>query len=315
MSLAFLFPGQGSQSPGMLEDFLKREEVVAETFSEASDILGYDLAALIRDNPQDKLNRTEYTQPALLTASVSLLRLWRRRHGTEAEDAAGHSLGEYSALVAADCLAFADAVALVAFRGRVMTEAVPAGEGKMAAILGLDDARVSELCAEASTPTARVWPANFNCPGQVVVAGHAAAVERMLARAEDAGARRTVILPVSAPSHTPLMAPAAAALEERLSGVELRPLRMRVWSNVTAKPLPDEDAVRTSLVRQLVSPVRWTETIRNMRDAGIATAVEMGPGRVLAGLVRRIDRGIRVHPVDTPEGMDAALDRTSGGEG
>lgn len=310
---AFLFPGQGSQAANMLAAHIDAETVVADTFSEASDALGYDMQALVRDNPDGRLDETEFTQPALLTASTALLRLWRERCGIEAGQLAGHSLGEYSALVAAGSLAFGDAVSLVAFRGRAMSEAVPAGEGRMAAILGLDDEQLVTLCEEASDTTSRVWAANFNCPGQLVVAGHADAVDRLMVLAKGAGAKRALPLAVSAPSHTPLMQPAADAMAERLAAVTLNDPDRPVWSNARAEPVATADAIRGALVEQLVSPVRWTETIRNMRKAPISQAVEMGPGKVLAGLVKRIDRDIRVFSTDEPARMMESLE--SLGEG
>jgi len=312
--LAFLFPGQGAQCQGMLDDFMQAETIVSDTFTEASDILGYDMAELIRENPRGRLNRTEYTQPALLAASTALLRLWRQKGGAQAGHVAGHSLGEYSALVAAGSLAFSDAVALVAFRGKVMRDAVAKGAGRMAAVLGLQDARVQSLCAEASTDAEKVWPANYNCPGQVVVAGHAAAVERMMALATAAGARRTLILKVSAPSHTPLMEPAAEAMRERLRDFELEAPRAPVWSNAMAAPMQDVATIRAALVRQLTSPVRWTEIIQNMYQAGVKSAVEMGPGRVLSGIVRRIERDVAVFAADTPAGMAKAMEQIPGGQ-
>ena len=307
-SFAFLFPGQGSQRPGMLEAFIGSEPVVDETLAEASEALGYDMAALFADRPEGRLNRTEYTQPALLAASTALARLWRQRGGPEAACGAGHSLGEYSALVAAGSLDFAEALRLVAFRGRAMNEAVAEGEGRMAAILGLEDARIEELCEEASTQSERVWPANYNCPGQLVVAGHAAAVDRLMEAARAAGAKRALPLPVSAPSHTPLMQPAADAMAERLKKVEIRAPMMPVWSNALAAPLDEPDEIREALVRQLVSPVRWSEIVRHMARTGVLQGVEMGPGKVLAGIVRRIDRCFSVHVSETPEALTQALE-------
>jgi len=298
----------------MLDDFMRSETLVSNTFAEASDILGYDMTELVRENPQDRLNRTEYAQPALLTASMALLRLWREKGGAQAGHVAGHSLGEYSALVAVGSLAFSDAVALVAFRGKVMHDAVAEGVGRMAAVLGLPDARIQSLCTEASTDTEKVWPANYNCPGQVVVAGHVAAVERMTALATAAGARRTLTLKVSAPSHTPLMEPAAEAMRERLRDTELKAPRVPVWSNAMAAPMQDAATVRAALVRQLTSPVRWSEIIRNMRRAGVESAVEIGPGKVLGGIVRRIERDIAVFAIDTPTGIAKAVEQIPGGQ-
>ena len=306
-NLAFFFPGQGSQAKGMLGDFLLTEKVVQATFQEASDVLGYDMQALVLENNEEKLDQTEFTQPALLTASTALFRAWQARHGENAAHMAGHSLGEYSALVAAGVLEFSDAVALVSFRGQVMTSAVPDGLGKMAAIIGLNDDIVAALCGKASIDGDNVWPANFNCPGQLVVAGCAAAVERLMALAKDAGARRALPLAVSAPSHTPLMQPAADAIQEKLAGLMLHIPTCSVWSNARACALTAVDDIRAALVEQLVSPVRWTETVQLMAQKGVTSGVEMGPGKVLSGLIRRIDKNINVASVLTPESMDKVI--------
>jgi len=311
--IVFLFPGQGSQSQGMLSEFLGAEQTVADTFIEASDVLGYDMRKLVRDNPDEKLNQTEFTQPALLTASTALLRLWEQRNGAQAEHAAGHSLGEYSALVAAGSLSFSDALVLVAFRGHVMTEAVPEGMGRMAVILGLENDQVKSLCHEISTDVEKVWPANYNCPGQLVVAGHTAAVNRIMERAKDAGARRAIPLQVSAPSHTPLMQPAADAMRKRLKDVKIQIPKIPVWSNALASPLEEPAEIEKALVQQLVSPVRWTEIIRRMARMGVCRGVEMGPGKVLSGIVRRIDRRFTGCPVDTPDNLAGALEQLAGG--
>lgn len=306
-NLAFFFPGQGSQSKGMLADFLEKESIVQDTFSEASDVLSYDMAALVLVDAEGKLNQTEYTQPALLTASTALFRLWKSRGGTMPAQMAGHSLGEYSALVAAGVLDFKDAVALVAFRGQSMMQAVPVGVGKMAAIIGLDDDKVVALCSDSSTDSDKVWAANFNCPGQLVVAGHAAAVEALMIAAKEAGAKRALPLAVSAPSHTPLMQAAADAMQEKLSQTTLHVPSCPVWSNARAAALNDIEDIRAALVEQLVSPVRWTETIQKMSSEGITSAVEMGPGKVLSGLVRRVNKELTVAAVFTPDLMDKAV--------
>ncbi|MFQ5344331.1 MAG: ACP S-malonyltransferase [Mariprofundus sp.] len=308
----FLFPGQGSQSKGMLDAF-DDVQVVQQTLEEASDALGYDMAALIRDDADGKLGQTEFTQPALLTASTAMLRLWREKGGPEAAQAAGHSLGEYSALVAAGAIDFSDAVQLVAFRGRAMMEAVPAGVGSMAAILGLSDDVVESLCESASSEQEKVWAANYNCPGQLVVAGHAAAVERMMVAAKDAGARRALALAVSVPSHTPLMQPAADAMADRLQEISIHTPACPVWSNASARPEQDITNIRTALVSQLVSPVRWTETVQELAASGVVQAVEMGPGKVLSGLVKRIDRKMTVGVSINPEQLEASLSMMAGG--
>lgn len=302
----FVFPGQGSQSKGMLADAVS-EAVVADTFTEASDALGYDMQAMVLEDADGKLDQTEYTQPALLTASTALLRLWRSRGGVEAAQAAGHSLGEYSALVAAGCLDFTDAVQLVAFRGKAMSEAVPAGVGKMAAIIGLDDDKVREICAQASTEASAVWPANFNCPGQLVIAGHAAAVEKAMEACSAAGAKRALPLAVSAPSHTPLMQPAADAMARRLAEIDVRDADRPVWSNARATTLTAASDIREALVEQLVSPVRWTESVQAMAAMGITQAIEVGPGKVLAGLVRRIEKDMIVHACFSGESLEKSL--------
>jgi len=291
----------------MLGDLLDTETIVAQTFVEASDSLGYDMQQLVAANPDGNLDKTEFTQPALLTASTALYRLWRERGGDEAAHAAGHSLGEYSALVAAGSIAFADAVKLVAFRGQAMSQAVPAGVGLMAAILGLEDEAIEALCAEASQADNKVWPANYNCPGQLVVAGHVAAVERLIELAKSAGAKRAMALQVSAPSHTPLMQPAADQLKLRLAEILIKQPSIPVWSNALAKPLHDADAIREALVSQLVSPVRWSETVRSLHGLGVSQAVEMGPGKVLAGIVRRVERDLSVYASDSSQSMDAAI--------
>jgi len=307
-NIVFFFPGQGSQSKGMLVDLIADETVVSQTFQQASDALGYDMAALVTEDADGKLDQTEYTQPALLTASTALHRLWISRGGVNPAQVAGHSLGEYSALVAAGALDFTDAVQLVAFRGQAMSKAVPAGVGKMAAIIGLDDVKVVELCEQASDNESKVWAANFNCPGQLVVAGHAAATERLMILAKEAGAKRALPLAVSAPSHTPLMQDAADAMADKLKGITINTPTCPVWSNARATTLTSGSDIRDALVEQLISPVRWTETVQQLSAQGITQAVEMGPGKVLAGLVRRIDKNISVASVQSSDLMNKALE-------
>lgn len=302
----FLFPGQGSQSKGMLDAF-DGIEVVKETLEEASDALGYDMAGLIRDDAEDKLAKTEFTQPALLTASTAMLRLWQQKGGSVPSQVAGHSLGEYSALVAAGVIDFSDAVKLVSFRGKAMTEAVPAGVGKMAAILGLADEVVEDICTTVSSDGEKVWAANYNCPGQLVVAGHAAAVDRMMIAAKEAGAKRALPLAVSAPSHTPLMQPAADQMAARLQDVTFTAPSCPVWGNAAAVAEQDVDKIRAALVAQLVSPVRWTETIQKLAADGMTQAVEMGPGKVLSGLVKRVERAMIVGVTVSPEQLEKSI--------
>ncbi len=305
--LVFLFPGQGSQSAGMLADHLQVSGLVRDIFSEASQALGYDMQGLVADNPDGKLNQTEFTQPALLTASVALLQLWRSHHGPEAGHVAGHSLGEYSALVAAGSLEFTDAVQLVAFRGRAMSRSVASGEGKMAAILGLKDAEVDELCLTVSSTSARVWLANYNCPGQVVIAGNASVVEKAMLMAKNMGARRVLPLAVSVPSHTPLMQTAAEEMKERLQAVKLKDADRPVWSNAVARKIQDACEIRQALEQQLVQPVLWTQTVEKLDKEGVNMAIEIGPGKVLAGLTRRTARNISIYGTDTPETFKKAL--------
>jgi len=306
-SLAFFFPGQGSQSKGMLADFLANEAVVQTTFEEASDALGYDMQALVLQDEASQLDQTQYTQPALLTASIAMFRAWQERGGVMPAHMAGHSLGEYSALVAADVIDFSDAVQLVSFRGQAMVSAVPHGIGKMAAIIGLDDDKLVDLCTKVSSAHEKVWAANFNCPGQLVVAGHAAAVEKLMLAAKESGAKRALPLAVSAPSHTPLMQPAADTMQEKLSQLTLHTPVCQVWSNARACALNDVNDIRAALVEQLVSPVRWTESVQAMAQLGVTSAVEMGAGKILSGLVRRIDKTLSVAVVSTPQMMDKAV--------
>ncbi|RLL55002.1 [acyl-carrier-protein] S-malonyltransferase [Mariprofundus sp. EBB-1] len=302
----FLFPGQGSQSKGMLDAF-DGIDIVARTLEEASDALGFDMAALIRDDADDKLGQTQFTQPALLTASTAMLRLWQEQGGPAPVQVAGHSLGEYSALVAAGVIAFSDAVKLVSFRGKAMTEAVPAGVGSMAAILGLADDVIGDLCSTVSDSEHKVWAANYNCPGQLVVAGHASAVERLIVAAKEAGAKRALPLAVSAPSHTPLMQSAADQMAQRLQDVAFNTPACPVWGNANATTETNVDNIRAALVAQLVSPVRWTETVQQLSNAGVSKAVEMGPGKVLAGLVKRIDRNMVVGPAFGPDKIESSI--------
>lgn len=306
MTLAMVFPGQGSQSQGMLAELAVDEPVVKSTFDEASSVLGYDLWALVKDGPAEALDRTDRTQPALLTAGVAVYRVWTERNGPAPAMMAGHSLGEYTALVCADALDFATAVDLVRFRGEVMQSAVPVGEGAMAAVLGLDDAQVDEACRRGADGDV-VSPVNFNSPGQVVIAGSSAAVGRAAATARELGAKRVVPLPVSVPSHCALMEPAAEQLAARLAGIEIRAPRIPVVHNTDAEPHADPDAIRGVLAAQLCKPVRWTDCVRTLAAAGVDTVVEAGPGKVLSGLNRRIDRALTSYPVFDPDTLEAAI--------
>lgn len=307
MSFAAIFPGQGSQSVGMMAELAARDTVVRETLEEASGALEFDLARLMSEGPADQLNLTENTQPALLAAGIAAWRAWRAKGGPEPVACAGHSLGEYTALVAADALDFPVALRLVRLRGQAMQEAVPAGKGAMAAILGLDGATVVRVCAEAGD-AGSVSPANLNTPEQIVIAGEKAAVEAASRLAEEAGAKRVIALAVSAPSHCALMAPAADRLAAALTDIELGPPRIPVVNNVDVKAPSDPAAIRDALVRQLTQPVRWVEVVGSLKETyGAVGVTEFGPGRVLSGMMRRIDRGLKSWPVYDNDSLAAAL--------
>jgi [acyl-carrier-protein] S-malonyltransferase len=306
MALGFVFPGQGAQTVGMLGDFRDAEPIVQACFDEADAALGIELGRVIADGPADELNRTEITQPAMLTASVALWRLWVENGGARPAVMAGHSLGEYSALVCAGAMAFADAVRLVNLRGQLMQQAVPAGAGVMAAILGLDDAEVARCC-DAARARGVVAPANFNAPGQIVIAGEVAAVDAAIEQCQQAGAKRAVKLTVSAPIHCELMEPAAARFAEALADVAIRVPDIPVIQNVDAGISTDVPALRERLIRQLSEPVRWTTCVQRMAAESVDRIVECGPGKVLSGLIRRIDRSIGVDSLDTVEAFNAAL--------
>ncbi len=319
MSLAFVFPGQGSQSIGMLAELATACPQVHDTFAQASAVLGYDLWALVQSGPESELNQTHKTQPAMLAVGVAVWRAWQAQGGKMPIIMAGHSLGEYTALVCAGALDFDDAVRVVAERGRYMQDAVPAGQGAMAAILGLEDARVIQVCGDAAAlPGAAVAPGvvppatlahpcashgevvaavNFNSPGQVVIAGSAAAVARAVDLAKQAGAKRAILLPVSVPSHCALMKPASEHLAALLQTIAIKPPTVPVLHNADVQAYNTAQQIRDALVRQLHNPVRWTETVRAMTSAGVKTLVECGPGKVLAGLNKRIDRNMAVLPV------------------
>jgi [acyl-carrier-protein] S-malonyltransferase len=306
MSLAFVFPGQGSQSLGMLKDLAEAFPVVTDTFKEASDALGYDLWQVVQDGPQEKLNSTDVTQPAMLAAGVAVWRVWQSKDGAKPSVMAGHSLGEYTALVCAGAIDFKDAIKLVAERGRLMQQAVPAGEGGMAAVLGLDDDAVRQACVDAAEGEV-LEAVNYNSPGQVVVAGSKAAIERIVVLAKERGAKRALPLPVSVPSHCALMRPAAEKLATVLADINVSSPAIPVINNVDVSAASDADAIRDALVRQLYSPVRWVETVQKMAAEGTETLVECGPGKVLVGLNKRIDKSINAMALFDPATLDAAL--------
>jgi [acyl-carrier-protein] S-malonyltransferase len=306
-SFSIVFPGQGSQSVGMLSLLSAAFPLVQETFAEASESLGYDLWRLVQNGPGEDLNRTAITQPAMLAAGVAVWRVWQAEGGATPQMMAGHSLGEYTALVCAGAIGFADAVSLVADRGRFMQEAVPAGSGAMAAILGLDDDQVRKVCADAAQGEV-VEAVNFNSPGQVVIAGDKIAVDRACELAKEAGAKRALPLPVSVPSHCALMQPAAERLSERLAGIAIVAPNTPVLHNANVDTATDPDAIRQLLAAQLYSPVRWVETVRKMAAAGVDTLYEAGPGKVLAGLTKRIDKNLKGVAVFDPDTLKAAME-------
>ena len=306
MSIACIFPGQGSQSIGMLGELAAAYPEVQETFAAASQSLDYDLWQLAQQGPEAELNRTDKTQPVMLAAGVAVWRVWQKRRGTPPVFLAGHSLGEYTALVCAGALALPAAARLVAERGRYMQEAVPAGQGAMAAILGLADAQVIAACEQAAHGEI-VAAVNFNSPGQVVIAGHSSAVARAVEAAKQLGAKRAVLLPVSVPSHCSLMVPAAERLAAYLQDIEIKRPAIPVFNNVDAVIVEEPQAIRDALVRQLVSPVRWVEIVQAMANKGVSGVVECGPGKVLAGLNKRIVREMTALPVQDPASLDEAL--------
>ncbi|MBB5210323.1 ACP S-malonyltransferase [Microbulbifer hydrolyticus] len=308
--LAFVFPGQGSQQIGMLAEAAEAFPEISATFSQASSVLGYDLWDLCQNGAQEDINLTERTQPLLLTASVALYRAWQAQGGVTPARMAGHSLGEWSALVCAGVLQFEDAVRLVRERGRLMQEAVPAGEGAMAAVIGLDDQAVEDACASAAEGGV-VTAVNYNSPGQVVIAGGAAAVARAIDACKAAGAKRALPLPVSAPFHTELMRPAAEKLAPQIEATVFRAPEIPVIHNVHAKPEADPSAIKALMVEQIYSPVRWTACVQAMAEAGTAQLVECGPGKVLAGLAKRIDRSLTAHNIETPAQMSEAVKSTA----
>ena len=305
-NLAFVFPGQGSQTVGMLADFADNE-VVQNTFSEASESLGYNLWELVAQGPAEKLNQTNFTQPALLTASVALWRLWASQSDIQPAMLAGHSLGEYSALVCAGVISLAEGVKLVEKRGEYMQASVPAGVGAMAAIIGLDDKAIIDACAKAQNEDV-VAAVNFNSPGQVVIAGHKDAVERAGVLCKEAGAKRVLPLPVSVPSHCALMKDAADKLAEEFNNITFNTPQIPVVNNVDVATESDAEAIKLALIKQLYSPVRWTETIEILAKSGISLIVEAGPGKVLQGLIKRIDKSITSASINDQASLTKALE-------
>lgn len=310
MSLAFVFPGQGSHSVGMMNAMAAEFPVIKETFAEASQALGKDLWQLVEQGPEEKLNQTEITQPVMLVAGVATWRVWLANKGPLPQMMAGHSLGEYSALVCSGALDFPDAVKLVADRARFMQEAVPIGQGGIAAILGLDDDAVRKLCKQAAQGEV-LDAVNYNSPNQVVIAGAAAAVARAVEQSKAAGAKRAVVLPMSVPAHSRLMHPAAQRMTERIKSVNMHSPRVPVIHNVHLRAESDPEAIRNALVRQIESPVRWVELIQKMAADGVDRMVECGPGKVLAGLNKRIVKTIETFPVFDPVTLREALVKVS----
>lgn len=300
-SLAFVFPGQGSQAIGMSSALAAQFPLVQNIYKEASDALGIDLWAMTQEGPIEELSQTQNTQPALLTAGVAAYRCWLEAGGKAPSLMAGHSLGEYTALCCAGALNFADAVALVRDRGRYMQEAVPAGDGGMAAIIGLEDDQVRSICSEVSTPDAIVQAVNFNAPGQVVIAGSTAGIAAAMEALKAAGAKRALPLPVSIPAHSSLMAPASARLNERIAGLDIKVPSIPVVHNCNLEIATSDDQIRANLVSQLDSPVRWVETVGKMTEAGTSQFIESGPGRVLGGMIKRISRESATAVIETPE--------------
>lgn len=305
---AFVFPGQGSQTLGMLVDLATEYPIVEATFSEASSVLGYDLWQLVQQGPAEELNKTWQTQPALLAASVAIFRVWQQQGGKMPAIMAGHSLGEYSALVCAGVLDFQAAIRLVELRGKLMQEAVPEGTGAMSAIIGLDNAAIAKACEESAQGQV-VSPVNFNSPGQVVIAGNKEAVERAGAACKAAGAKRALPLPVSVPSHCALMKPAADKLAVALQEITFSAPQVAVVNNVDVRTETDPEAIRSALVRQLYSPVRWTESVEFMAAQGVTLLLEVGPGKVLTGLTKRIVDTLTAAAVNDNAILSAALEQ------
>ncbi|HGM7196270.1 TPA: ACP S-malonyltransferase [Serratia marcescens] len=305
---AFVFPGQGSQTVGMLAELAAQFPIVEETFGEASSALGYDLWQLVQQGPVEELNKTWQTQPALLAASVAIFRVWQQQGGKAPALMAGHSLGEYSALVCAGVLDFKAAIRLVELRGKLMQEAVPEGTGAMYAIIGLDNDAIAKACEESAQGQV-VSPVNFNSPGQVVIAGNKEAVERAGAACKAAGAKRALPLPVSVPSHCALMKPAADKLAVALQDITFNAPQVPVVNNVDVRTENDPEAIRSALVRQLYSPVRWTESVEFIAAQGVTSLLEVGPGKVLTGLTKRIVDALTAAAVNDTASLSAALEQ------
>lgn len=304
---AAVFPGQGSQSIGMLADLAASSDLVRATFDEASRAIGRDLWALVSEGPGEELNQTRWTQPAMLAGDVAVWRVYLSRGGAMPMAMAGHSLGEYAALVAAESMALVDATAVVHERGRLMQDAVAEGEGAMAAILGLDDEQVERICADLACAEKTVVAANYNSPGQLVIAGSREGVERAVDECKKAGAKRAMLLPVSVPAHSPLMSPAAEGLQRALGMIEIKPPACPVLQNFDLQSHDDPESIRRALIEQLTHPVPWTGTIRELIAGGATRFLECGPGRVLSGLGKRIDRNVEWLALETPDGMSDAL--------
>jgi [acyl-carrier-protein] S-malonyltransferase len=305
-NLAFVFPGQGSQKIGMLAELAEQNPIIEKTFNEASEVLGYDMWQLIQQGAQEDINLTQRTQPILLTCSVAIWRLWNQKQGALPSQMAGHSLGEWSALVCANVIDFADGLKIVEARGKFMQQAVPVGQGAMAAIIGLDDQAILEACTEASA-LGVVDAVNFNAPGQVVIAGSNEAVERAMEICKDAGAKRALPLPVSAPFHTSLMKPAADNLADMVKAVTFRSPEVPIMHNVHAQNEQDPQAIKALMLEQIYSPVKWVDCVKQLKQSGVSTLVECGPGKVLSGLAKRIDRELTAVATESAADFDAAL--------
>jgi [acyl-carrier-protein] S-malonyltransferase len=305
-NLAFVFPGQGSQKIGMLAELAEQNPIIEKTFNEASEVLGYDMWQLIQQGAQEDINLTQRTQPILLTCSVAIWRLWNQKQGALPSQMAGHSLGEWSALVCANVIDFADGLKIVEARGKFMQQAVPVGQGAMAAIIGLDDQAILEACTEASA-LGVVDAVNFNAPGQVVIAGSNEAVGRAMEICKDAGAKRALPLPVSAPFHTSLMKPAADNLADMVKAVTFRSPEVPIMHNVHAQNEQDPQAIKALMLEQIYSPVKWVDCVKQLKQSGVSTLVECGPGKVLSGLAKRIDRELTSVATESAADFDAAL--------